>query len=275
MLSGIGQRSELEQHGIECIRDVPGVGKNLQDHLFFPIAGFLKQNQGINHFLNVWEKAKALGSYYLAGSGPFTVSPLEAFAFMHTENEDRVNMQFHFAPFHPGPNYTRDFYNQKEYVKDDGFLLLPSLLLPKSRGYVSIRSDHPDDDPLIQPNFLSEEEDLRVLLEGGKTAMKLIEQSAFSEQVRELYFPPDDSDDGMLDVLLNRLETIYHPVGTCKMGGDESAVVDHELRVHGIEGLRVIDASIMPTIVAGNTNAPVYMIAEKGAEMIRESAATR
>ena len=256
LCSGVGEQSELERHGISCIKELPGVGKNLQDHLFFPIAGFLKESRGINHYLNVWEKAKALGAYYLSGNGPFTVSPLEAFAFMHTEDEDRVNMQFHFAPFHPGPNYERDFYNQKEYVRDDGFLLLPSLLLPKSRGYVSIRSNNPDDDPLIQPNFLSEEDDLRVLLAGAKTAMNLIQQSAFSGQVRELYFPSDDSEDAMLDVLLNRLETIYHPVGSCKMGSDEMAVVDHQLRVHGIEGLRVVDASIMPTIVAGNTNAP-------------------
>jgi len=268
MLSGIGQQDELVKHGVECVKELPGVGKNLQDHLFFPIAGFLKQNQGINHYMKLWDKAKALRNYYFAGRGPFTVSPLEAFAFMHTEDQDRVNMQFHFAPFHPGPNYTRDFYNQKEYVKEDGFLLMPSLLQPQSRGFLTLRSSDPNDDPLIQPNFLSEEADLRVLLEGAKIAMKLIGQSVFSDQVEEIYFPSDDSDEAMLDVLLNRLETIYHPVGTCKMGSDEMAVVDDQLRVHGIEGLRVIDASIMPTIVAGNTNAPVYMIAEKGAEMI-------
>jgi choline dehydrogenase len=164
--------------------------------------------------------------------------------------------------------YTRDFDNQKEYVKEDGFLLLPSLLLPKSRGYVSLRSSDLDDDPLIQPNFLSADDDLKVLLAGGKIATDLIAQSAFSDHIQEIYYPSNDSDDAMLDVLLNRLETIYHPVGTCKMGSDESAVVDHQIRVHGIEGLRVIDASIMPRIVAGNTNAPVYMIAEKGAAMI-------
>lgn len=268
MCSGVGQKSELERHGIRCVKQLPGVGKNLQDHLFFPIAGFLKENRGINHYLKAWDKAKALGAYYLSRSGPFTVSPLEAFAFLHTENQQRVNMQFHFAPFHPGPNYQRDFYNQKEYVRDDGFLLLPSLLLPKSRGEVSIRSANPDDDPVIQPNFLSAEDDLRVLLAGAKTAMELIQQPEFSDHVRQIYFPQNDSDDAMLDVLLNRLETIYHPVGSCKMGSDEMAVVDEQLRVHGIEGLRVIDASIMPTIVAGNTNAPVIMIAEKAAEMI-------
>lgn len=277
-LSGIGDRRELHRHGIDCVKEISGVGKNLQDHLFFPIAGFLKQNQGINHYMKLWDKAKALGNYYFSGRGPFSVSPLEAFAFMHTANQDRVNMQFHFAPFHPGPNYTRDFYNQREYVKEDGFLLLPSLLLPESRGCLTLRSPDPNDDPLIQPNFLSEEADLRVLLEGAKIAMELIQQSVFSDQIEEIYFPSDDSDDAMLDVLLNRLETIYHPVGTCKMGNDEMAVVDDQLRVHGIEGLRVIDASIMPTIVAGNTNAPVFMIAEKGADMIlqgsSESAAT-
>jgi len=268
MLSGIGDRDELDHHGIHCAQELPGVGKNLQDHLFYPIAGFLKQNQGVNHYLKLWDKAKALGHYYLKRDGPFTASPLEAFAFFHTEQREGVNMEFHFAPLHSGREYWRDFHNLKDFVREDGFSLLPSLLKPNSRGYISLRSANPNDDPLIQPNFLADDADLNTLLAGGKVAMELVGQSEFSQHVKELYFPQDDSEEALRDVLLNRLETIYHPVGTCKMGSDDTAVVDAQLRVHGIEGLRVIDASIMPTIVAGNTNAPVYMIAEKGAEMI-------
>ena len=268
MHSGVGDKRELEKHGIECKKEISGVGKNLQDHLFYPISGYLKKQEGINHYLKPWDKLKGLLNYIFSNKGPYTVSPLEAYAFMHTENEERVNMQFHFAPMQIGREYHRDMYNLNDYVREDGFTLLPSLLLPKSRGYVTINSADPNVDPIIQPNFLSEEDDLKVLLKGGKIAMELISQSNFSEHVKEVYFPKDNSEEAMLDVLLNRMETIYHPVGTCKMGHDEMAVVDNELRVHGIEGLRVIDASIMPTIVAGNTNAPVYMIAEKGADMV-------
>ncbi len=268
MLSGIGDKDELKQHGIACLKEIPGVGKNLQDHLFYPISGYLNNNTGINHYLKPWEKIKGLGQYIWSTRGPFTASPLEAFAFLHTENQERVNLQFHFAPMHIGREYERDMYNLKDYVREDGFTLLPSLLLPKSRGYVSIRSANPHDAPVIQPNFLSEEDDLQVLLKGGKIAMELIGQASFSRHVHELYFPKENSEEALLDVLLNRLETIYHPVGTCKMGNDEMAVVDQDLRVRGVEGLRVVDASIMPTIVAGNTNAPVYMIAEKAADMV-------
>lgn len=296
MLSGIGDAEQLRRHGIKCLKELPGVGQNLQDHLFYPIAGFLKQQQGVNHYLKPWQKAKALGQYFSGRRGPFVASPLEAFAFFQlaqdgsfrgspgrgraggqpiceqdtpgAQESGRVNMQFHFAPLHSGREYWRDFYNLKHFVTEDGFSLLPSLLKPKSRGYVALRSADPQDVPCIQPNFLADDDDLKLLMAAGKVALELVGQSEFSRHVKELYFPPDASDDALRDVLLNRLETIYHPVGTCKMGTDEMAVVDAELRVHGIEGLRVIDASIMPTIVAGNTNAPVMMIAEKGAAMI-------
>ena len=268
MHSGIGEKEELKKHGINCIKEIPGVGKNLQDHLFFPISGYLIRQEGINHYLKPWNKLKGLGNYLFSNKGPYTASPLEAYAFLHTEKKERVNMQFHFAAMHIGREYERDMYNLNDYLREDGFSLLPSLLKPKSRGYVTINSADPNADPIIQPNFLSEEDDLKVLLKGAKIAMELIGQPNFSIKVKEVYFPKNNSEEAMLDVLLNRIETIYHPVGTCKMGNDEMAVVDNELRVHGIESLRVIDASIMPTIVAGNTNAPVYMIAEKGADMV-------
>lgn len=268
MLSGIGEKDELKKYGINCLKNIPGVGKNLQDHLFFPVSGLLKNNTGINHYLKPWEKLKALGNYMFSNKGPFTSSPLEAFAFMHTENKERVNLQFHFAPLHIGKEYHRSMYDPNDYERTDGATILPSLLLPKSRGYVGLNSADPNDDPLIQPNFLSEEDDLKLLIDGGKKAMELMKQPVFSNHISEIYFPKNETDEAWQDLILNRLETIYHPVGTCKMGSDEMAVVDNKLQVKGIEGLRVIDASIMPTIVAGNTNAPVYMIAEKGADMI-------
>ena len=268
MYSGVGDRDELKKQGIDCIKELPGVGKNLQDHLFYPLSGKLKKQEGINHYLKPWNKAKAFGHYLFTNRGVLSASPLEARAFLHTEKAEDVNMQFHFCPVHVNNDYQTNSYNSKNYSKEDGFMLLPSLLKPKSRGYVGLSSPDPDSVPSIQPNFLSEEDDLKVLIKGGQIGLELINQSVFSSQLKEVYYPASPTEDALLEVLLNRIETIYHPVGTCKMGQDEMAVVDEQLRVRGIEGLRVIDASIMPTIISGNTNAPVYMIAEKGADMI-------
>jgi len=146
---------------------------------------------------------------------------------------------------------------------------LPTLLRPKSRGYLALRSNDSFDKPLIQPNFLEHEDDRKVLIESGKIALEVLKDYGFSAYLKEILTPPmGSSDEAFLDHILKQVETVYHPVGTCKMGSDEMSVVDEQLRVIGIEGLRVIDASIMPKIVSGNTNAPVYMIAEKGAEMI-------
>ena len=134
---------------------------------------------------------------------------------------------------------------------------------------VTLRSNNPFDPPVIQPNFLSAEADQRLLVEAGKKAMEVMRASAFDPFLKQITLPPEvSSDEGFLQHIRQQLETVYHPVGTCKIGRDEEAVVDASLRVHGLEGLRVLDASIMPTIVSGNTNAPVYMIAEKGADMI-------
>ncbi|MFT7249618.1 MAG: choline dehydrogenase, partial [Arcticibacterium sp.] len=134
------------------------------------------------------------------------------------------------------------------------------------------KNKNPAEQAIIQPNFLENEEDRMVLLNAGKKALEILQSNAFSGHLKSMLTPPDStSDDTFMLHILRQLETVYHPVGTCKMGNDDMAVVDEELRVHGIDGLRVIDGSIMPTIVSGNTNAPVYMIAEKGANMILNS----
>jgi choline dehydrogenase len=160
-------------------------------------------------------------------------------------------------------------YDINTFQHDDGFTILPTLLRPESRGYVTLSSNNAFDAPIIQPNFLEAEQDQITLLKAAKKAMEVMQAPAFDAYRKEMITPPDrSSDDAIMLHLKKQLETVYHPVGTCKMGNDEMAVVDDQLRVKGIEGLRVIDASIMPTIVSGNTNAPVYMIAEKGAEMI-------
>ena len=149
------------------------------------------------------------------------------------------------------------------------YTILPSLLLPESIGHVGLRDKNPDSTPLIQPNFLSEEADLAHLIKAGQKALEVMQDKAFDPYRKEIVYPQDShSDDAWAEHIRKSLETIYHPVGTCKMGQDEMAVVDATLKVHQVEGLRVADASIMPRIVSGNTNAPVIMIGEKAADLI-------
>jgi choline dehydrogenase len=271
MLSGIGDQKELKQHGIDLVRELPGVGKNLQDHLFVPIGALSKQQQGQNHYGRPLSLAGAAVDYLLRGRGVLNSSPLEAVAFGSTSlSPDRVDYQFHFSSFHVGEGYGSDFHNYKTFPTDrDGFSILPSLLRPKSRGTLHLRSRHLNDHPIIQPNFCGHEDDRQVMIEATKKALEVMEASAFKPFLKRRFSPPDiSSDDAIWLHIQKQVETIYHPVGTCKMGHDDMAVVDDQLRVNGIEGLRVIDASIMPTIVSGNTNAPVYMIAERGAELV-------
>lgn len=270
MLSGIGDAEELKKHDIICKKNLIGVGKNLQDHLFAGVSALSNQEFGQNHHLKPLNQLKGLLKYVFTKKGIFTISPLESTAFWMTDDSpDRVNYQFHFASLQVGNDYNYDFYDMNTFPRNDGFTILPTLLRPESRGYVTLGSKNAFDAPIIQPNFLEAEQDQITLLKAAKKALEVIQAPAFDQYRKAMMTPPDtSSDDTIMLHLKKQLETVYHPVGTCKMGNDEMAVVDDQLRVKGIEGLRVIDASIMPTIVSGNTNAPVYMIAEKGAEMI-------
>ena len=271
MLSGIGDKDELKNVGIKCVQHLPGIGKNLQDHLFYPVTALARIRQGQNHHIKPMQQIIDMLNYFILKKGALTIGPLEAVAFGSTLiNSDRVDYQFQFASFQVGNDYKTDIYDLKTFpVKEDGFTILPTLLRPKSRGYLTLRSNDPFDFPVIQPNFLSEEADKKVMVESGKKAIEVLQASAFDAYRKQLICPPDySSDEAILMHIQKIVETVYHPVGTCKMGSDEMAVVDDELRVHNIENLRVVDASIMPNIVSGNTNAPVYMIAEKAAEMI-------
>ena len=270
MLSGVGDKDELKKAGIACKKELPGVGKNLQDHLFMGVTALSRQQWGQNHHLSLMNQARDLAQYLIMKKGIMTIGPLEAVAFgMTDDSPDRVNYQFHFAAVQNGDDYSVDMYDISTYPRNDGYTILPTLLRPQSRGYVGLRSDNPLDAPVIQPNFLSEEQDALTLLKATKKAIEVMNAKAFDAYRDRMIMPPDrTSDDGIMLHIKKQLETVYHPVGTCKMGNDEMAVVDDSLRVKGIENLRVIDASIMPTIISGNTNAPVYMIAEKGADLV-------
>jgi choline dehydrogenase len=270
MLSGIGDASELKEHGIECVKDLKGVGKNLQDHLFLNVSAKAKQQVGLNHHSPILKQIVAAFNYFFRSKGPFMIGPLESVAFVDLQEEDKpANFQFHFAPMHVGEGYDYDMYDLSTYPTHDGFTILPTLLHPKSRGFVKLRSSDPLAAPVIQPNFLQEKEDMDQLVTGVKKALEIYQQKAFEPYLEKVNAPIDASSDEAIKTHIRKcIETVYHPVGTCKMGNDNMAVVDNELRVHGVTNLRVVDASIMPKIVTGNTNAPVYMIAEKAAEMI-------
>ena len=270
MLSGIGEATELKKHGIECIHELKGVGKNLQDHLFYPICAKAKTQEGINHYISPLQQLKAAWNYFVHKKGVFCSGPLEGMAFFDIDQKGgKVNFQLHFSPMWVGDQYGYDAYDLNAYPRSDGFSILPTLLHPKSRGTVSLFSADPKAAPIIQPNFLEEKEDLAQLVKGGKIVFDIMEQEGLKKHTKENGLPLNRTDDSLLiEHIKKTLETVYHPVGTCKMGNDAMAVVDSNLTVHGIKNLRVVDASIMPKIVSGNTNAPVYMIAEKAAEMI-------
>jgi choline dehydrogenase len=277
MLSGIGDAGELKKVGVPVIKNVPGVGKNLQDHLFYAVTCLCNQKISLNSYISTLPQLGALVKYLFLKKGPFTISLLEAVAFLKLDkNLDRPNLQFHFAPLQVGNDGKTDFYDVTTFPSEDGFAILPTLLKPLSRGYVALRSDNPLDTLIIQPNFLEKEEDRQVLIKGYYKAKEVLMSDAFKPYRIEMNFPVDDSsDEKVFEHIKTYVETVYHPVGTCKMGNDAMAVVDQNLKVIGVEGLRVADASVMPTIVSGNTNAACIMIGEKAADLIKEKGVTK
>ena len=271
MLSGIGDPVELSKQGIDMLVPLPGVGKNLQDHIWSGISCEVNIPTS-NSLLHPWNKAKALLQYLLFKKGPLANSPLEANAFLSADpTKTRPDIQFHFASLGIADDYSTDIYDLKTFSKKSGIGILVILLRPESRGFIGLRSSKPKDAPIIQPNLLSQSADIDKLLFALKKAIEVASSNAFKEYTPAgISFPKDTtSDTALLAHIRKSLETLYHPVGTCKMGSDIMAVVDDQLKLIGVKGLRVIDASIMPTIVSGNTNAATIMIAEKGADLVK------
>ncbi len=266
-LSGIGQPDLLRQNGIEVVHALPGVGENLQDHLqvrcAFKVTGVSTLNERANSLMG---KAGIALEYLLNRSGPMSMAPSQLGVFAKSDPSlEFPNLQYHVQPLtlekfgeplHPFPAFTASICN----------------LRPESRGSIHIKSSTPGDKPSIRPNYLSAPADRLVVAEAIRLTRRIVAQPAMAKYAPEEFKPGPQiaSDEELARAAGDIATTIFHPVGTAKMGSDDMAVVDERLRVHGISGLRVVDASVMPTITSGNTNSPVIMIAERAADMIRE-----
>lgn len=265
MLSGIGDGTELQNHGIDVAHDLPGVGKNLQDHLQIRCAFKVEGVKTLNIQANsLWGKAMIGMEYALKRSGPMSMSPSQLGAFAKSNPAlETPDLEYHVQPLsldkfgeplHPFPAFTASVCN----------------LRPESRGTVSLKTPNAKDAPAIAPNYLSSTHDQNVAVEAIRLTRRIVAQEPISRYKADEFLPGQQyqSDAELVEAAGQVGTTIFHPVGTAKMGSDPMAVVDDQLRVHGVSGLRVVDASIMPTITSGNTNTPVIMIAEKAADMI-------
>lgn len=259
MLSGIGPADTLSKHRIDVVADVPGVGRNLQDH---PVAGVMYRSKRPISLASA-ESLTSIARFLFFRNGPLTSNVAEAGGFVNIESRSAPDLQFHFAPV---------FFQEHGFVKPEGhgFTIGCTLVAPTSRGTVSLRSADPSQPPVIRGQYLSDAAEVRVLRSGIRLAREIAHQPAFSEHRGEEVLPGEAAatDEALTAHIRQTAELLYHPVGTCRMGMDAMAVVDPTLRVHGVENLRVVDASIMPTIIRGNTNAPTIMIAEKAANVI-------
>ena len=263
-LSGIGDGDELQRFGLDVVKHLPGVGKNLQDHLDVSVQHYCTKPVTLFSQTRFHNKLMTLAQYLLFKNGLGASNGLEAGAFIKSDPDlEKPDLQFHFIPAFMLDHARVD-------GPDHGYMLHACQLRPESRGYVALNSVDPKDPPAIQPNYLSAPKDLDVLIKAVRIARSIFAASSFDPYRGPEFLPgPHIQTDEEIEAFIRQhAETIYHPVGTCKMGHDAASVVDPQLRVRGVQGLRVVDASVMPTLIGGNTNAPTLMIAEKAADMI-------
>jgi choline dehydrogenase len=266
-VSGIGDAQKLKKHGIEMIHELRGVGQNLQDHLMFRPVYKVKNLKSLNSKINSLFGNFLIGlEYIFKQSGPMTMGASQVCAFVKSDSSRATpNLQFHVQPI------STDILGATKMHDFDGITPTIANVRPTSRGEININSNDSRDNPKIKMNYLSTHDDRDVAAKGLKIVRKIMfETNTFKKYEPEEYRPGINitDDEELVKAASEHAQTIFHPVGTCKMGSDENAVVDSNLRVHGIQNLRVIDASIMPTITSGNTNAPTIMIAEKAADLI-------
>ena len=272
MLSGIGPADDMESLGIVTIIDRPDVGSNLQDHLCVHTVHKSKTRTLTDELVRLERGAVSVARAFLTRSGPASAFPLEGGAFIRTSDGlDIPDVQLHFSAGNLLSLIRRPFANHSEdHTRPDAFMCHACQLRPESRGDVRLRSNDPRDVPIIQPNYLSEMRDRETMREGFKAMRDVMHQPALSRLSNgEIWPDPNVRTDAEIDAFIRATGgTVYHPVGTCRMGSDDDAVVNEALQVRGAENLRVVDASVMPTLVGGNTHAPTVMIAEKAADMI-------
>ena len=265
MLSGIGDPAELTRHGIQVQHELPGVGKNLQDHLDFILTFKSKDSDllGISPTAAIRLPA-AINEWRKTGKGLLASPCAESGGFVKSDPQlERADLQLNFVIA------MLDDHGRKLHY-GNGFSAHVCVLRPKSIGEVGLNDNNPLSAPRIDPKFLSHADDVTAMLRGARLLQKIMQAPALAEfREEEVRAAEGDSDEALLKHIRAHADTIYHPVGSCKMGTDPLAVVDPQLRVHGISGLRVVDASIMPTLIGGNTNAPTIMIAERAAAFIR------
>jgi len=266
MLSGIGDRDHLKSVGVDCHVHLPEVGRNLQDHLDMTVSIHDRSRQAIGfspYFLP--RLIRAFYDYFRYRRGFLASNAAEAGAFVNVGGGDRPDVQLHFLP-----TFLRD--HGRELTGGFGCTIHVCQVRPKSRGFIRLSDSDPRSAPVIDPCYLSDSDDIRVLREGVKLARRVFHAEAFAAIFGGDDLPAKEvvTDDQIDADIRQRAESIYHPVGTCRMGDDELAVVDSRLRVRGISGLRVADASVMPLLISGNTNAPCMMIGEKAAMCVLE-----
>jgi choline dehydrogenase len=264
-LSGIGESQLLESHNIDVIHELPGVGENLQDHYNGRIIYKTNAKNTLNDSLRSPLKGlREIIRYVFLRKGFLNMGSSVVAGFIKTSNKiTRPDLHISLILF--STDKAGDALH-----KWSGFSIIVRLLRPKSRGYVRIKSNNPKDDPMIQPNYFMDKDDRKDLVNGFQITRKIMNSNPIKKYIISEHSPGNDcqSDNQIEDFLAKKGGISYHPVGTCKMGDDKLAVVDYSLKVHGINSLRIADASIMPNIVSGNTNAPVIMIGEKAADII-------
>ena len=275
MLSGIGPPAELARHGIEVAHDLPGVGRNLQDHVDCVLSFECRKPVTLYRHLRADRLALSVARGMVFGEGVMTTFPYEAGAFLKTRPElIAPDLQLHFMPAlekTANLHFPNPFRRAAAVEANHGLAIRVGPLVAESRGTVTLRSADPAEPPRIQPNYLERDADRKTMIAGVRIVRDIIGQPALAAYRGRELAPGEAvrSDEDVATWLRSAAMTTFHPVGTCKMGIDPMAVVDARLKVHGIEGLRVADASVMPVITSGNTNAPAIMIGEKAAEFLR------
>ena len=264
--SGIGQKSVLEKYGIEQVIELPGVGENLQEHLTVQVVQNIKGAPTLSDEAKPLSLVKHLADYALRRKGLMTFPASDVGAFLKGEGDERPSYQIHFAP---GAGALDESGNTVA-AEQPGVTTTCCFLRPESRGSVHIKSTNPLDWPAIRFNFLDSDEDKRRMIEAVQIQRKIYQGKGLDQYRLSESMPGEQvqSDEEILDYVRKTAQSVYHPVGTCKMGQDRNSVVGSKLKVYGIESLRIADASVFPTLISGNTNAAVIMIAEKCADFI-------